>query len=112
MVSSQDITNCIREGTKKTLWTQHALDKCDIYGFDEENILDEFIRIGECIQFHYWEGYGEKICIFVDSETNGRYHVIIIHEESNDNIIIKTVYKPDRRFKEDGRTVSDPNRIL
>lgn len=112
MLTADDILDNIREKPDTLIWTKHALDKCDIYGFDEEIVLKEVIEIGECIQFHYWHGFGEKIYLFVESEVNDKYQVVVVHDQRTDKIIVKTVYRPDGRFDDDGKTISNPNRAL
>ncbi len=93
-------------------WSRHALEKCDMYGYDEEKIIYEVVEQGELIEYHYWHGYGDKYLVYVESKEYGVYHCVIINNEVADIIIIKTVYKPDNTFKKNQKTRSNPTRVL
>jgi hypothetical protein len=110
MMNYDELKKYLKED--KFRWSKHALEKCDIYGFDEENVIKEVIESGELVEYHYWYGYGDKFLVFVNSDVNGIYHVVVINNEISDLIILKTVYKPDERFKQDNKTRTDPSNLL
>lgn len=110
MITFDKIKEVLRNDNFK--WSRHALEKINIYGFDEQKIKEEIVEKGELIEYHYWNGYGDKFLVFVESENYGIYHVTIINNELLDIILIKTVYTPDNTFREDKKTRADSKRVL
>lgn len=103
MTSFDDIKK--RIAANDFYWSKHAaLDKCDLYGFDENIVEQEIAHKGELIECFMRHGYGCRYLVYVNSERYGTYHVAIVEEYKKCTVKITTVYKPDDRFKDDKKT--------
>ncbi len=89
-------------GINKLIWTKHALEKISKYGLNRDEVKKGIVN-GEIIEYIWRYGYGEFYMIFF--LLGKPYHVVFVNYK--EKIVVKTVYIPDARFKNDYKTRED-----